>query len=283
MSLLYCSGNGNGHTCSPARSAAARTCSPQPSLLVIRPAIFSPNATTQAPVSVARSMIASGFASTASESPSARINRPSASVLSTSTVLPLRIFSTSPGRMAAPLGMFSTMGVNAITLALTPRSFNADIAPITAAAPPMSVFIVSMPEPVLSESPPESKTTPLPTRATVPRAPTGEYVILTSRGGLSEPCPTPTTPPSFARLSAAPSSTSTFTPLPRNNACADFAKSAGDCWAAGVLTASRAQIVASLTTRPRSIAALTAAPPLPITITRASCDGLESDFHSRYW
>jgi hypothetical protein len=31
-------------------------------------------------------------------------------VLSTSTVVPLRMRSTSPGRIAVPLGMFSTSG-----------------------------------------------------------------------------------------------------------------------------------------------------------------------------
>ena len=45
---------------------------------------------------------------------------------------------------------------------------------MTAAAPAMSVFIVSMPLPVLIERPPESKTTPFPTNAIVPRAPGGE-------------------------------------------------------------------------------------------------------------
>ena len=64
--------------------------------------------------------MASALSSTASESASARIRRPSASVLSTSTVLPLRIFSTSPGRIALPLGMFSTSGTYAVTRVFTP-------------------------------------------------------------------------------------------------------------------------------------------------------------------
>ena len=50
----------------------------------------APSATMQAPVSVARSMIASGSSSEASTSASARTSRPSASVLSTSIVVPLR-------------------------------------------------------------------------------------------------------------------------------------------------------------------------------------------------
>ena len=86
------------------------TCATHASSLPISPAILSPSAIVTAPVSVARSMIASAPSSLASDSASARIRRPSASVLSTSTVLPLRIVSTSPGRIAAPLGMFSTSG-----------------------------------------------------------------------------------------------------------------------------------------------------------------------------
>ena len=113
------------------------------------------------------STIASGFSSLARLSASARMSRPSASVLSTSTVLPLRMRSTSPGRIALPLGMFSTSGTNPITRVFTPRSRSADIAAITAAAPDMSVFIVSMPPAVLSDRPPESNTTPLPTSASV--------------------------------------------------------------------------------------------------------------------
>ena len=62
------------------------------------------------PVRVATSMIASGSSSAAIASASARISRPSASVLVTSTVLPLNIVSTSPGRIAAPETMFSAIG-----------------------------------------------------------------------------------------------------------------------------------------------------------------------------
>ncbi len=124
------------------------------------------------------------------------MRRPSASVLSTSTVLPLRIFSTSPGRMALPLGMFSTSGTYPVTRVFTPSAASVDIAAITAAPPPMSVFIVSMPPAVLSERPPESNTTPLPTSASgLPRAPDGAYVIFRKRGACSEPWPTPSTPP----------------------------------------------------------------------------------------
>ena len=92
-------------------------------------------------------------------------------------------------------------------------SRSADIAPITAAAPDMSLFIVSMPAFVLSESPPESKTTPLPTNASgLPRAPAGLYVSFRNRGVCVDPWPTPSTPPSFCWRSCATSSTCTVTP-----------------------------------------------------------------------
>ena len=62
------------------------------------------------PVSVATSRITSGFCSVARTSASASTRRPSASVLSTSTVLPPYIVSTSPGRVAEPETMFSAIG-----------------------------------------------------------------------------------------------------------------------------------------------------------------------------
>ena len=61
-------------------------------------------------------------ASTASDSPSASTRRPSASVLSTSIVLPLRASSTSPGLIALPPGMFSVVGMKPMTLAFTPSA-----------------------------------------------------------------------------------------------------------------------------------------------------------------
>ena len=64
----------------------------------------------QAPVSVARSTMASGFASEAIDSASASTRRPSASVLSTSMVLPFRMVRTSPGRVASPPSMLSVIG-----------------------------------------------------------------------------------------------------------------------------------------------------------------------------
>ena len=103
-------GSGSGHTGSPSASAAACTWSRSPSWLPINPAIFVPSATMHAPVSVARSTMASGSSSVASASASASTNRPSASVFSTSTVVPLRMRNTSPTRVASPPGMLSVRG-----------------------------------------------------------------------------------------------------------------------------------------------------------------------------
>ena len=119
-----------------------------------------------APVSVAMSTMASGASSTASERPSASTSRPSASVLWISTVLPLRIVSTSPSLSALPDGMLSVHINQAVTLVRTFRSLSTLIVASTAAAPDMSIFMfwwnTSWP---LSEMPPESYMIPLPTRA----------------------------------------------------------------------------------------------------------------------
>jgi hypothetical protein len=70
-------------------------------------AAVSARAMTCAPVRVAMSMMASGASSEARARQSPSTMRPSASVLSTSTVLPPRIVTTSLGRCAVALGMFS--------------------------------------------------------------------------------------------------------------------------------------------------------------------------------
>ena len=72
------------------------------------------------------------------------------------------------------------------------------IAPMIAAAPPMSDFMVSMDFGGLRDSPPESNVMPLPTNTTVAGgcAPGGGvYSSRTSRGGCTEPWPTPRMPP----------------------------------------------------------------------------------------
>ena len=65
----------------------------------------------------------------------------------------------------------------------------------TAAAPPMSDFIVSIALAGLSDRPPESKVIPLPASTSARLAPGGAYSSRTSRGGWTDPCPTPRMPP----------------------------------------------------------------------------------------
>src|SRR5215831_11228422 len=69
------------------------------------------------------------------------------------------------------------------------------MAPSTAAAPPMSAFIVSMAFAGLRDRPPESNVIPLPASTSVFSAPGGEYSSRTSLGGCAEPWPTPMIPP----------------------------------------------------------------------------------------
>ena len=97
-----------------------------------------------APVSVAISTRCVAPSCCAYQSPSPRISRPSASVFTTSTVLPDALFRTSPGLMARPPGMFSAIGMTPITRSGTPSVAMARIAQATAAPPAMSSFIRSM-------------------------------------------------------------------------------------------------------------------------------------------
>ncbi len=77
-------------------------------------------------------------------------------MLSTSTVLPLYMRSTSPGRVAEPDGMFSASASQPVTLTSRPSRAAATTAAKTAAAPLMSHFIVSLCPAGFSEMPPES-------------------------------------------------------------------------------------------------------------------------------
>ena len=232
-----------------------------------------------APVRVARSTIASGRASEASDRASARISRPSASVLTTSMVLPLRIFSTSPGRVASPPSMLSVMGRKARTRTGGASAPITDMAPITAAAPAMSIFMVSMPAIVLMLRPPESKVTPLPTNASEPLAlPSGRWSSSTNRGGLVLPRFTPSSPPSLRRLISA--SVHTFTPSPaeRPISAVRAARAGAVSEPPGSFTRSRARHWPAATAVPRSISPRARAPALPATSTRRSLASAGSDF-----
>ena len=78
-----------------------------PSSLPMTAAVIMPSAARAAPVSVAMSTIASTPSSLASAIASAMTRRPSASVLTTSMVRPLRAGQHVPELVAEPDGMLS--------------------------------------------------------------------------------------------------------------------------------------------------------------------------------
>ena len=139
------------------------------------------------------------------------MRRPSASVLRISIVWPDRLFTTSPGLIAVPLGRFSHAGTMHTRLSF---GFNPAIArsvPITLAAPPMSNFISSISADGLIEMPPLSKVMPLPTSTTgaasfaAPR-----YCATMNLGASLEPCATARNAPMPSLSTSLRSSTSTF-------------------------------------------------------------------------
>ena len=153
----------------------------------------------------------SGSSCTARDSASPSSIRPSASVLAISTVDPLCIVMTSPGRVAVPDTMFSAIGANAVTLTGRPSRAIARVAATTLAAPAMSPFMLTMLEDGLMVRPPESKVTPLPTSARCATASCGAQVSLTRRDGASEESPTLRMPPHPISASCSWSNTSSFT------------------------------------------------------------------------
>ena len=198
------------------------------------------------------STIASGCSSAASASPSARINRPSASVLWISAVLPLRNVSTSPSLSAEPDGMLSVHIRNAVTLLRQPSDLSDAIVASTAAAPDMSIFMIALIGLVgLRLRPPESYITPLPTSATCALGVRGVYVSLTIRGGSTEPALTPSMPPHPIASSWSRSNTSAARPARAGELDSRAPRMPrAVSRLAGVLASSRARLAASDVTTP---------------------------------
>ena len=227
--------------------------------------------------------MASGAASEASDSASARMSRPSASVLRTSTVLPFRIVRTSPTRVASPPVMLSVIGRKPSTRTFAPSAAMARNAPSTAAAPPMSPFMPTMASAGFSDRPPESNVMPLPTSATVPSALAGAYSRRRKRAGCSEPRFTPSRPPRFCLRISFSSHTVTSKPDWSPTAAACLASLAGVSDPPGSFSRSHAQHTASATTSPRSMAVRVRLPPPPTSTTRASSEGFGSDLNVANW
>jgi hypothetical protein len=200
-----------------------------------------PSATRAAPVRVARSMSRSGASSSASASASASTSRPSASVLPISTVSPLRLVSTSPGRKASPAIALSTAGTSTRRRTQAAPMIMA-ASPSALAAPPMSFFISAMLLDDLMSSPPVSKHTPLPTTVTL-GASAGPQ--LKSMSGLLRGLAAPTVWISGKPLaSSSPLITRNSAPWRPARSLAAASSSAGPRSPAGVLTRSRVSATA---------------------------------------
>ena len=178
--------------------------------------------------------------------------------------------------MAWPLGMFSVAGTMPMTRTFGANAGSNDIALSTAAAPDMSVFIVSMPSAVLIDRPPLSNVMPLPTNASVARAPGGLYSSRIRRGGSSDPLATDTSPPSFSFAIVFSSQTVTSSPSRLATSVANAASLRGVMSLAGVLMRSRAALTAVATRAPRSTPADAFAPPLPATTADRMRDAFPS-------
>ena len=119
--------------------------------------------------------------------------------------------STSPGLVAVGPGWLSVQQQVPTTATSGANRAIALIAPMTAAAPPMSIFIHSMPSKDLRLRPPVSKVMPLPTRWTTARGvPAGCQRMRTRAGGSVEPALTPSSPPQPSAASRSRSHTSTL-------------------------------------------------------------------------
>ena len=133
---------------------------------------------------------------TAYPSASAKISRPSASVVIISIVFPFIAVRISAGLKAVPLGKFSVAGTIAMTFTFGFSWAMAPMAAITEAAPDISLFISPIWSDGFIEIPPESKVMPLPTSAIsivlvfFPR-----YFNTMNLGGSSLPWATPSSPP----------------------------------------------------------------------------------------
>ena len=165
----------------------------------------------------------------------------------------------SPGRWAAPDGMFSTKPTMPTALTLASRPASAFINPMTTPAPPISHFMSSIPADGLIEMPPVSKVTPLPTKAiglvslaALPLRPLPPplgspcHCITTILDSRSLPWPTPNSAPipSFSIWDSLKTSTSTPSSV---NDLAFSAKVSGYSTLAGSLTRSRVKKTPSAT------------------------------------
>ena len=158
---------GMRHALSPVTLDAASNSAAKLSSAVQTPQICFPSEIMHAPVSVDNSRIESHpISSSTYTRASAKVSRPSASVLITSIVLPFEAVKISLATNAFGPIIFSHAATTKWTSTpLGPNAAIACAAPKTAAAPPQSNFINSIME-VLMLYPPVSNSNPFPTMPT---------------------------------------------------------------------------------------------------------------------
>ena len=143
--FLSFSVNGKRQTNSPVSLEASKNSSKNASSFVSAPVLSIPRATITPPVKVATSMMRVAPICLAYVTESASTSLPSASVLRISIVLPLNEVMTSSGLNALPDTILSVDAMTAITFLSGFSSPMIFIAPRTAAAPPISPFMPTMP------------------------------------------------------------------------------------------------------------------------------------------
>ena len=207
-----------------------------------------PSATRAAPVRVANVSIMSGLSSSASAIASASTSRPSASVLPISTVKPARDLITSCGRNAFPATLFSADAIS--TRRRTGRFAHMIMcaAARTAAAPPISFFMISIADDGLRSNPPVSNAIPLPINVIFgnpPWCPVGCHVRSISRGARGEARPTAWMSGKFCASRSSPTMLETVASCTLASARTASSISAGPMSLAGVLIRSRPKAVPS--------------------------------------
>ena len=156
--------------------------------------------------------------------------------------------------------MFSTMGSRPMTRRGSFNSATACIAPSTAAAPPMSPFMASMPPGSFRLMPPVSKVTPLPMKTRgweLEIRDWGLFSRTTKRGGVALPCETASTPPMCCSAISFSVSTVQVRPVRVAMSCAWSASAVGVSTLGARLMRSRAKLTPCAMASPARAPAVT--------------------------
>ena len=169
-------------------------------------------------------------------------------------MMPLRVGTTSSGRKALPDTLFSTAGTSSRSRTGSLAAITIDATAITVAAPPMSFFMLSMPDAGLRSRPPVSKHTPLPTSVTLGSLSLPQVRSI-SRGARTLARPTAWIIGKFCFSRSSPTVTLILAPCFLASSCAAAASSAGPMSDDGVVMRSRARQIDSIIAVARALSA----------------------------